>query len=106
MHKKDPFKDLDIYGRMGVEALRSATPIDTGTTAASWRYGVKMEANMVTLYWNNDNDVSGVKVAVILQYGHGTGTGGYVVGLDYINPALKPVFDKIIDEVWKKVTNA
>lgn len=104
---KDIFKrkSFDDYGRMGVEALRAATPIDTGNTANSWYYEVKKDNNEVTINWLNRNVNKGVVVAVILQYGHGTGTGGYVRGTDYINPAMHKVFQKIADDLWREVTN-
>lgn len=95
---------FDKYGKMGVTALRSATPKDTGRTANAWRYEVKKEPGSVTIDWLNDNVNDGVLIAVILQYGHGTGTGGYVQGTDYINPAMKPIFDQIADDLWKEVT--
>lgn len=95
---------FDKYGQAGVEALRSATPKDTGETANSWYYEVNREGNKVTINWLNRNVNDGVNIAVIIQYGHGTGTGGYVRGVDYINPAMKPVFDKIADDLWREVT--
>lgn len=95
---------FDKYGKIGVEALRSATPKDTGETANSWYYEVNREGNKVTIDWLNRNVNDGVNIAVIIQYGHGTGTGGYVRGIDYINPAMKPVFDKIADDLWREVT--
>ena len=102
----DIYKGLDQYGKMGVDALRSATPIDTRATADAWTYNIDTARNGVTIRWNNTNENDGAKIAILLQYGHGTGTGGYVVGRDYINPAIQPIFDKIADEVWKKVRNA
>ncbi|WP_300899403.1 HK97 gp10 family phage protein [Turicimonas muris] len=95
---------FDKYGKIGVEALRSATPKDTGETANSWYYEINREGNKVTIDWLNRNVNDGVNIAVIIQYGHGTGTGGYVRGIDYINPAMKPVFDKIADDLWREVT--
>lgn len=95
---------LEKYGQKGVEALAEATPKATGKTAASWSYEIKMEKTGAVLSWNNANIVDGVPIAVILQYGHGTRNGGYVQGVDYINPAMKPVFDAIRDELWKEVT--
>lgn len=96
--------DFDKYGREGVAALASATPVDTGTTAASWYYEVRHENGSVTITFNNSNIQNGVPIAVILQYGHGTGTGGWVQGRDYINPAIQPVFDRIANDAWKEVT--
>nr|DAM84628.1 MAG TPA: type I neck protein [Caudoviricetes sp.] len=95
---------LEKYGQKGVEALAEATPKATGKTAASWSYEIKMEKTGAVLSWKNANIVDGVPIAVILQYGHGTRNGGYVQGVDYINPAMKPVFDAIRDELWKEVT--
>lgn len=95
---------LEKYGQKGVEALAEATPKATGKTAASWSYEIKMEKTGAVLSWKNVNIVDGVPIAVILQYGHGTRNGGYVQGVDYINPAMKPVFDAIRDELWKEVT--
>lgn len=96
-------QSLRKYGEMGVEALRKATPKDSGRTASSWYYEIEKTKGSVTITWSNSNVNDGVNVAVIIQYGHGTGTGGYVRGVDYINPALKPVFDKIVEDVWKEV---
>lgn len=97
------FRRLDAYGRMGVEALSEATPKDSGKTAAGWSHKVVKTGKGYEIQFNNSHVNDGVKIAVILQYGHGTGTGGYVQGRDYINPAVKPVFDKIADEAWKEV---
>lgn len=96
--------DFDKYGQAGVAALASATPVDTGKTAASWFYEVKYEATGVTITFNNSNIQNGVPIAIILQYGHGTGTGGWVQGRDYINPAIQPIFDKIANDAWEEVT--
>lgn len=96
----------DAAGQRGVEALSAATPVDSGLTAMSWGYEVVTEGGSTSIYWTNTNTISGVNVAIILQYGHGTGTGGWVSGRDYINPAIKSVFDEIADDVWKKVTSA
>lgn len=95
---------LDKYGQEGVDALKAATPVDTGKTAASWTYEIERTSDRTTIYWLNTNSNNGVNIAVILQYGHGTGTGGYVRGIDYINPAMRPVFNKIAEEAWKEVT--
>ena len=99
-------KILEKYGQMGVEALRSATPIDSGKTAESWGYEISVGKEEATIHWTNTNQNKGVYIAVILQYGHGTGTGGYVQGIDYINPAIRPVFDKIAEEAWMEVVNS
>lgn len=97
---------LERYGRQGVQALASATPIDSGNTASSWDYEVVKEGSKIKVIWNNTNINNGVNIALILQYGHGTGTGGYVTGRDYINPALQPIFDAMADAAWKEVTSA
>lgn len=96
--------DLDKYGREGVAALASATPVDSGLTANSWYYKIENNNGSVTINFNNSNIQNGVPIAIILQYGHGTGTGGWVQGRDYINPAIRPVFDKIANQAWKEVT--
>lgn len=99
-------KILEKYANMGVSALADATPIDSGATASAWGYEIVTSGEDATIYWTNTNENKGVYIAVILQFGHGTGTGGYVVGRDYINPAMRPVFDKIAEEAWAEVTNA
>ena len=96
---------LDKYGREGVAALASATPVDTGLTASSWYYEIERTKNSVSLNFGNSNIQNGVPIAIILQYGHGTGTGGWVEGRDYINPAIQPIFDKIANDAWKEVTS-
>ena len=96
---------LEEFAKMGVVALAAATPIDSGETAASWYYTISRKGKGVTIEWRNSNIVAGAPVAILLQYGHGTGTGGYVVGRDFINPAVKPVMDQIAEEVWKVVTS-
>ena len=98
--------DLDRYGREGVAALASATPVDTGKTAASWYYDIKINKESASITFNNSNIQNGVPIAIILQYGHGTRNGGWVEGRDYINPVIKPIFDKIAEEAWKEVTKA
>lgn len=95
---------LDKYGRMGVEALSSATPVESGTTAAAWSYEIENSSKGVKLVFLNSNVNKGVPVAIILQYGHGTGTGGWVQGRDYINPAIQPIFDQMVEDIWKEVT--
>lgn len=94
---------LNRYGRIGVESLASATPTDTGNTAGSWSYSIQNERNRKAIHWSNSNINKGVPIAVILQYGHGTRNGGYVQGRDYINPAMRPVFDSLAEAVWKEV---
>lgn len=101
--KGDIFSDLDRYGQMGVEALSKATPVDTRLTATSWRYRVIKGKNPGIEWYNTSGTSDGMSVAILIQYGHATGTGGYVAGRDFINPAMRPVFDKIADDVWKKV---
>lgn len=93
-------------GARGVAALRTATPVDSGLTAASWSYEVRVEGDKTIISWLNTHEESGVNVAIILQYGHGTGTGGWVSGRDYINPAIQPIFDQLADDLWKQVTSA
>lgn len=95
---------LDKYGREGVKVLSEATPVDTGETARSWSYKITRERNSATLSFYNSNVIDGVCVAVILQYGHGTKNGGWVEGRDYINPAIQPEFDKIVDDLTKEVS--
>ena len=96
--------DLDKYGREGVAALASATPVESGLTAASWDYKIVRGKGSVAIQFYNSNIQNGVPIAIILQYGHGTGTGGWVEGRDYINPAARPLFDKIANNAWKEVT--
>ena len=96
--------DLDKYGREGVAALSSATPVRTGLTANSWYYEIERQNGSVSITFNNSNVNKGVPIAIILQYGHGTRNGGWVQGRDYINPAIQPVFDRIAKEAWEEVT--
>lgn len=96
---------LDKYGKAGVAALSSATPTETGLTASSWYYEIKRQNGSISLEFYNSNVNKGVPIAIILQYGHGTGTGGWVEGRDYINPAIQPIFDKIANDAWKEVTS-
>ena len=95
---------LDKYGREGVAALESATPKDSGETASSWYYRIEHNKGVSSIGFYNSNVNKGVLIAIILQYGHGTGTGGWVEGRDYINPAIQPIFDRIVDDAWKEVT--
>lgn len=97
---------LDKYGKAGVAALSSATPVDSGLTAQSWYYEIERQNGIVKINFCNSNINNGVPIAIILQYGHATGTGGWVEGRDYINPALQPVFEKIAEDAWREVTNA
>lgn len=96
---------LKAYGSMGVDALSAATPKDSGKTAGSWGYEVRQSGKTYSIVWTNTNVVQGVPIAVILQYGHGTGTGGYVKGRDYINPAIQPIMNRIAEDVWKVVSS-
>lgn len=98
-------KNLDQFGEEGVKALSSNTPIDSGLTANSWKYKIETNKGKTTISWYNTNNVEGVSIAVILQYGHGTQNGGWIEGRDYINPSMKPIFDKIAEQAWKEVTN-
>lgn len=104
--KADIFRSLDKYGRMGVDALSRATPAESGLAAASWGYEISRSRTSWSITWTNHNIENGFSVVIGLQYGHGTGTGGWVQGRDFINPAIKPVMDRIADEVWKAVTSA
>lgn len=98
--------NLDKYGREGVAALASATPVDTGLTASSWYYTIEQKKGSVSISFHNSNIQNGVPIAIILQYGHATGSGGWVQGRDYINPAIQPIFDAITDNAWKEVTKS
>lgn len=98
--------NLDEYGKEGVAALKNATPKDTGVTADSWYYTIEKDKAGVTIRFSNSNIQNGIPIAIILQYGHGTGSGGYVAGRDYINPAIQPIFDKLAQKAWKKVMEA
>ena len=95
---------FDKYGRAGVAALSSATPVETGLAAQSWYYEVEQSSSSVRIVFYNSDVENGFPVAIMLQYGHGTGTGGWVEGRDYINPAIQPIFDKIAEDAWKEVT--
>lgn len=102
--KGNYLKCLDKYGREGVKALQSVTPVDTGLTAKSWYYKIEKTKESVSITFLNSNIQNGVPIAIILQYGHGTRNGGWVEGRDYINPAIQPIFDKITNEAWREVT--
>lgn len=102
----DYLKVLDKYGKEGVKALSSATPVDSGTTANSWSYKIEKGNSSTKISFLNSNVNKGVPIAIILQYGHGTRNGGYVQGRDYINPAIQPIFDRIANEAWKEVTKS
>lgn len=105
MMNLDIRKIVEPYAQQGVEALRAATPVDSGLAAQSWSYEIVQTRGHVTIIWKNSDVENGFPVAVMLQYGYATGTGGYVQGRDYINPALQPIFDAIADGVWKEVTS-
>lgn len=95
---------LDKYGSIGVNALSNATPVESGETAAAWTYTIEQRPGYYSIRWHNSHEHQGVPIAVLLQYGHGTGTGGYVQGRDYINPAVRPIFEQMANEAWKEVT--
>lgn len=97
--------DLSKYGNKGVAALASATPVDTSLTANSWYYEIERKRGQASITFYNSNVQRGINIAIILQYGHGTGNGGWVAGRDYINPAIQPIFDEIADNAWKEVTS-
>lgn len=101
----DRTRILTKYAQEGVNALASATPVDSGLTAESWGYEIEDSQDRSSITWTNSNVVDGVPIAIIVQYGHATRNGGYVQGRDYINPALQNVFDRLADEMWKEVTN-
>lgn len=104
LRKLDLDSVLDKYGKLGVDALSKATPVDTGKTAASWDYKIDKGKGVVTITWTNSNVNNGVPIALLIQYGHGTGTGGYVQGIDYIKPAIRPIFDELAKALWEEVT--
>ena len=106
MKSSDYLLILNAYGRRGVDALSSATPMDTGKTASSWNYDITTDSSGAHIYWTNSNVNQGVSIALILQYGHGTGTGAFVSGIDYINPAIRPIFDDIANQAWKEVQSS
>jgi hypothetical protein len=99
------FDNLNRHGSVGVDALSRSTPKDSSETANSWGYQVGHTKGRISISWFNTHVDAGVNIAVIIQYGHGTGTGGWVEGRDYINPAMRPIFDRILEDVWKQVTN-
>ena len=106
MSDGDIYKRLESLAQQGVDALAANTRIDTGLAASSWYYEIQIERGMYRITWLNSNVENGFPVAIMLQYGHGTGTGGWVQGYDYINPALQPIFDRIAEQVWQEVTSA
>lgn len=106
MASQSYFDGIDSLARRGVAALASATPTDSGLAANSWNYEVRRSGKSLTIVWTNTDVETGFPVAIMLQYGYATGTGGYVQGRDYINPAMRPIFDEIAEKVWKAVTSA
>lgn len=104
LRKLDLNSILVKYGELGVSALANATPIDSGKTADSWGYKITKKRGAFTITWTNSNVSNGVPIALLIQYGHGTGTGGYVQGRDYIKPAIRPIFDNLAKELWEEVT--
>lgn len=100
------YEVLNRFGRMGVDALMTSTPVDSGETARAWGYEIEEKGDRVSLVFTNSNVNDGVQIAVIIQYGHGTGTGGWVEGRDYINPVIRPLFDQMVEEIWKGVTRS
>lgn len=104
LFKGEQFSDMDRYGQMGVDALTRDTPVNTGETAASWYYKIVGGDKNPGIEWHNHNlDTQGTPVVILIQYGHATGTGGHVIGNDFINPAMHEVFDTIAKAVWEKV---
>lgn len=106
LSRGDIYQSLDAEARRGVAALAAAVPKDSGLASDSWDYEIERSGRSVTIKWLNTDVENGFPVAIMLQYGHGTGTGGYVQGIDYINPAMRPIFDSIADKVWKVVTSS
>jgi hypothetical protein len=104
LKQRNLMRNLERFGKQGVDALSSATPVDTGLTAGSWYYKIEIKPTFAKISFCNSNIQNGVPVAVILQYGHATGNGGWVEGRDYINPAIQPIFDKIANSTWEEVT--
>lgn len=104
LSRDDLYKTLSRYGSLGVNALSNATPQDTGRTANSWYYEIEQRKGYYSIRWHNSNVNEGRPIAILIQYGHGTGTGGYVQGRDYIMPAIRPIFDQMAAEAWKEVT--
>lgn len=102
----DLYSNLDYYGRIGVDALAAATPVDTGLLQHSWGYQIGHSHERYSITWFNTDIEGGLNIAIIVQYGHGTGTGGYVEGRDYINPAIQPIFDRMVVDIWRQVINA
>ena len=106
MQRQDISPVLHAYAQQGVTALSTNTPMDSGRAASSWWYEIEQTGTTIRIFWTNDNIENGFAVAVMIQYGYGTGTGGYVQGRDYINPAMRPIFDRIAEELWKVVRDS
>lgn len=104
--KADYFRQIEKYAREGVKALSAATPVNTGKTAESWDYEIRKTKDSINIYFTNSNINNRIPIAIILQYGHGTNNGGYVQGIDYINPAVRPIFEKLAEETWKEVMSS
>lgn len=102
--KRRLYQLLNEYGKQGVELLRDATPVDTGKTATGWDYEIEVNSQGISLYWVNNNVNEGVPIAILIQYGHATRSGSYVQGIDYINPALRPLFESMATKLWKEVS--
>lgn len=102
--KKDYMSILHNYGRKGVSLLANATPVSSGVTASSWDYNIKQTKSSIKITWTNSNKADGVPIVILLQYGHATKNGGFVNGNDFINPVMRPLFEKIANDVWKEVT--
>jgi hypothetical protein len=102
---RSPIDILRKYGRAGVTALAAATPVDSGKTASSWDYSISDNGKNYKITWSNSNVNDGSLIAILIQYGHGTRNGGYVQGTDYINPAIRPIFDNIAEAAWREVIN-
>lgn len=102
--KKDYMSILHNYGRKGVSLLANATPVSSGLTASSWDYNIKQTKSSIKITWTNSNKADGVPIVILLQYGHATKNGGFVNGNDFINPVMRPLFEKIANDVWKEVT--
>ena len=101
---RDFYRNLSKYGQQGVDALKSVTPIDTGETAASWTYSVYFNKDTIKISWYNNNQSERVPVVVLLQYGHATRDGRFIRGLDFVNPAIRPIFEEMSESIWKEVT--
>lgn len=102
--KTDWVKKLDSLAAQGVSALAAATPRESGETAGAWSYTIRVGSSYIFVDWHNSNENQGIPIAILLQYGHGTGTGGYVQGVDYINPAVQPIIDQMVEVVWREIT--